>query len=319
MELTTLAFSLTNKCNAECSVCCLSCSPKKNTVLDVPLVKSYIRQASEIGTIRLISFTGGETILCLSELKECICYAHRLGFEVSLVSNGFWGADYQKGHALMESLIQDGLSRITISADKFHQEYIPIQSVKNAIRICDELGLLSAVAVMDTKSGDSVRKTIENLSPEIYGIEIKPYPLFPAGKAESVPKNELLMLCDIEKAKCPFDNSFVVMFDGTIRVCCSVFADYIPITYLGKMGEVSLKDAWDSFMSNDIFYVLFSNSFRWYAKLAEKLGKKTEGKYCSACHICHELFTDKEFIGNAIPYIKKEADRLRIKRFFGTA
>lgn len=318
MKLTTLAFSFTNQCNAECRICCLSCSPQKNTVLDVALVKSYIQQASEINTIRLISFTGGEALLRLKELRECIVYAHQLGFEVSLVSNGFWGADYQKGYALMESLRQDGLTKITISADLFHQEYIPVSSVKNAIKICKELDLLSAVAAMDTKSGNSVRQTIENLKPEIYGVEIKPYPLFPAGKAESIPKNELLILCDVEKAVCPFDNSFVVMFDGTIRMCCSVFTEYIPITFLGKMGEVSLKDAWNTFVTNDLFYVLFSNSFRWYVELAGKLGKKMEKKYGSPCHLCRELFTDQTFMEKAAPYIKKEADRLRIQRFFGT-
>ncbi|MCM1176016.1 MAG: radical SAM protein [Blautia sp.] len=317
MELNTLAFSLTDKCNAQCSVCCLFCSPENNAVLDSSLVKSYIRQAKEMGTVRLISFTGGEALMCPGELRECVRYAHQMGFEVSLVTNGFWGADYRKGFALMESLLQDGLNRITISADKFHQEYIPIQSVKNAIKICDELGLPVAVAVMDIRSGDSVRKTVEDLRPEIYGKEINPYPLFPAGKAESVPKDEILLLCDPRKAKCPFDNSFVVMFDGTIRVCCSVFADYIPAACLGRMGETTLKEAWNNFVGNDLFYVLFFHSFEWYADLAEKLGKSIESRYCSACHLCHELFTDREFMEKALPYIRKEADRLRIRKFFG--
>ena len=97
MELKALAFLLTDRCNASCGMCCFSCSPRNRALLDVSMVKDYIRQAAELGTVKSVSFSGGEAMLYYDQLRECVAFAKAHGLRSTLVSNGFWGCGHGKG------------------------------------------------------------------------------------------------------------------------------------------------------------------------------------------------------------------------------
>ena len=97
MKFTNLGFIMTNKCNASCGICCFSCSPKGSLLLDWGRMKEYIEQAAEIGTFETIGFSGGEAILHFDQLRDCMAYASSFGFRVTLVTNGFWGRDRERG------------------------------------------------------------------------------------------------------------------------------------------------------------------------------------------------------------------------------
>ncbi len=318
MRLDGLAFLMTDKCNASCDVCCFSCTPNGKALLDKELIKDYIRQAAEIGTVKTVSFSGGEAILYYDQLKECMEYAKSFGFRTTLITNGFWGKDYQKGYEMIKGLSEAGMTKMTISVDRFHQEYIPIESVRNAIRIATVLGVALTISMMDLKNGKSVYDSIEALRPEIYGKELTVYPAFPVGKAaETIDQEEVICICESSTSLCPFDNFIIVHFDGSMLMCCSQFSSFIPMTHLGTFGETSLKEAIDNFNKNDHLYVMFSHGLSWYAELAKKLGFPVKKTYSGPCHMCHELLGDPEFIKAAGPYVTKEAVYLRMKKLLG--
>lgn len=305
---------MTDKCNAACNMCCFSCSPAGKNKLDTEMVKDYIRQAKEMG-IKTVSFSGGEAIMHYDELKECMAYAKSLDMPSTLVSNGFWGKDYEKGYEMLSGLTAAGLNALSISVDKFHQEYVPYESVRNAIKIALSLGVMSAVTLMDLKDGESVYRSIEELRPEIYNRNLIVYPVFPAGAASAnIPDDQFIRSCGSEYAVCPFDNSITVLFDGTMMMCCTQFSKDIPIVKLGSFGKTSLKDAYDNFKKNDYIYVMLKNGLHWFASLAKELGYHVEDKYTVSCNLCHELFTNEKFMKDSAPYVKKEAGRLRVKK-----
>lgn len=315
MRLDGIAFLMTDKCNASCNMCCFSCTPKGKALLDKEMIKNYIRQAAEIETVKTISFSGGEAILYYEQLKECMEYAKGFGLRTTLVTNGFWAKNYEKGYEMIKGLVDAGMTDMSISVDKYHQEFVPIESVKNAICIASELGIMSAVTMMDLKDGESVFNSIEALRPEIYGKDLIVYPVFPAGKAlETIDPDQLIRACDSSKAACPFDHFITVLFDGTLMMCCTQFSVQIPMTHLGKFGETSIQEAIHNFQNNDFIYVMFSNGLSWYAELARNLGFPVEEKYCVSCHLCHELLGNPEFVEKAKPYVTKEAGRIRLKK-----
>jgi hypothetical protein len=318
MQFESLAFVMTNKCNAACKMCCFFCSPQKSALLDIGLMKDYIRQAYEIGSFKTIAFTGGEAILYYEQLRDCIAYAHSFGFGASLVSNGFWAAGYEKGVEMIKGLVEAGLTDISISVDQFHQEYVPLQSVKNAIRIIESLGVRLTLTLADLKGGLSSKAVMRELRPGIYGKKLFAYPIFPVGGAAlSIPDEQILKICDRETACCAFNNGITVLFDGTLMMCCSQFSSEIEMTHIGQFGCTSLKDAIASFHQNDFLYVLMANRFKWYVDLAEGLGFKLGQYYSVPCHLCHALFTNTAFVEAAAPFVKAEAGRLRIKKLFG--
>ncbi len=318
MNFINLAFVMTDKCNAACNMCCFSCSPQKNTVLDKDLIKDYIRQAKEYGTFKTISFSGGEAILYYEQLKECVAFAKGLGFNSTLVTNGFWGANYDKGYTMISALAEVGLTDLSISVDQFHQEYVPIQAVKNAIRISERLGILSALTLMDLKDGKSSCESMEKLRPEIYGKDLIVYPVFPAGEAiRHIPEEQLIKVCHKDTAVCPYDNDIIVLFDGTVMMCCTQFSQEISMTHLGNYTKTSLREAMEAFKNNDFLYVLLANQFKWYVDLAKKLGFELEENYSVACHLCYTLFTKADFVKAVKPYVKAEVDRIRMSKLFG--
>lgn len=319
MSLKSLSFVMTDTCNAACGMCCFSCSPQKKTVLDKEIVKEYIRQASELGTTDQIAFTGGEAIIYYDTLKECMEYAKSLGMSSTLVSNGFWGKNYDDGLKKITGLKEAGLKYISFSVDKFHQEYVPVESVRNAITIARRLGVLSAVTLMDLKDGDSVYYSTENFRDLLYGCDLIVYPCFPAGEAKKqIPEDKFICECSSLLARCSFDNTITVLFDGTMMMCCSQFSRDIDIVKVGRFGETTLKQAIDNLNGNDFLYVLLHHGFGWYIELARSFGKKVREKCCVSCHLCYELFTDKDFIERCRPFVEKEAQRLRVRHFIGT-
>ena len=72
--------------------------------------------------------------------------------------------------------------------------------------------------------------------------------------------------------------------------------------------------AYENLKKNDYIYVMLKNGLFWFASLAKKLGYHVEDKYTVSCNLCHELFTNEEFMKDSFPYVKEEAGRLRVKK-----
>jgi hypothetical protein len=299
-------------------MCCFSCNPHNKTLLDKELVKDYIRQAAEIKTVEHIAFTGGEAIIYFDVLRECMEYAKSLGLYSTLVSNGFWAKNYDEGYKKIAALKESGLRSISLSIDKFHQEFVPVESVRNALEITRKLGVLSEVTLMDLKDGMSVYNSIENFRDLLYGCNMVTYPCFPAGMArETIPEESYIYECESRYACCPFDHTITVLFDGTIMVCCSQFSRDIDMVKVGKFGETSLKQAVENLNNNSFMYVLLTHGFGWFVDLAKKLGKDVKDNYCISCHLCYDLFSDEKFVAECTPYVEREVSRLRLKKFMG--
>ena len=319
MRITNLAVLLTDKCNAACKMCCFSCSPRGQQVLDKETVFSYIQQASEIETVKNISFSGGEAIIYYDLLKECMEYALSFGLYSTLVTNGFWAADIDKGYKQIAGLVRCGLRQMSISVDKFHQEFVSVHTVNNAMTIAQSLNIMSAITMADLKDSENSMQAMSQLRPNIYNKDLIIYPVFPAGAAtEHILEDKLIKVASKYEQKCNFDHAITLLFDGTILMCCSQFSKNIPITHLGRVGETTLKEAISNISSNDFTYVLLKKGFNWFVDLVENtLKKPLEDKYSVSCHLCHTLFSDAKLVEMITPYVKKEANNLRTRSLLG--
>lgn len=319
MRITSLAILLTDKCNAACKMCCFSCTPLGRQVLDKDTVFHYIQQASELGTVENIGFSGGEAILHYDLLKACMEYAASLGLYSTLVTNGFWAADMDKGYRQIEGLVQAGLKKMSISVDEFHQEFVPVRSVHNAMTIAQSLNIMSAVTMADLKDSENSMQALAQLRPNIYYKDIIIYPVFPAGAAtEHIAEDKLIKAASKYGQVCPFDHAVTLLFDGTILMCCSQFSQNIPITHLGRAGETTLKAAISNISNNDFTYVLLKKGFNWFVDVVENtLKKPLADKYSVSCHLCHTLFADEKLVEMLTPYVKKEANHLRTRSLLG--
>jgi hypothetical protein len=280
-------------------------------------MKGYIRQASEIGTFDTVGFSGGEAILHFGQLKECVAYASSFGFRATLVTNGFWGRNGGRGTEMISELVDAGLKSVSFSVDKFHQEFVPLETVASAMRICEEFGIFSSATLMDQNDMSSAPATIRALRNELYGKDLVLYPVFPAGDAiGTLPDESIIRECASSGAICPFEPGVTVMFDGSVRICCSQFSGEIPMTCLGRFDEISLAEAIAAFNESDLIYVLLKKQLGWFVERARAMGIHVAEKYSAPCELCHELFTNEKFLREMAPVVKEEAYNLRFEKIF---
>jgi len=88
-----------------------------------------------------IVFHGGEPFLFYKTLKRCIEIARRLGQkEIAIITNGYWGGNQTNAQSKLQELKKAGLTSIYFSVDAFHQEFIPVRSVRTAINAARTVG-----------------------------------------------------------------------------------------------------------------------------------------------------------------------------------
>jgi hypothetical protein len=108
--------------------------------------KQYVLETTGVPEIRKITFTGGEPLLFQPEHIELVRLASTLGLSTRIVTNGFWASDKRRGLELLSQLKDEGLRELNFSADKFHLEFMPAQTLRNALECAAELGFARIVS-----------------------------------------------------------------------------------------------------------------------------------------------------------------------------
>lgn len=140
MELTGLHLLLTYQCNLECDHCFAWGSPWQEGTMTLRDVRQILQQAEELGTVKWVYFEGGEPFLYYAVLLKGIQEAASMGFQVGIVSNGYWATDVEDALEWLRpftGLIQD----LSISSDLFHWSEKHSQQARNASMAAEQLGI----------------------------------------------------------------------------------------------------------------------------------------------------------------------------------
>lgn len=120
---------LTDWCCASCACCYANCSPGRGrwmTVEQAVGIWQDLAAASPHGC--RVHLTGGEVFGRYDLLLEVCRTAHAQGLELEAVeTNGFWADAPSLVRSRLAELDAAGMGRLVISADPFHQQYVPIE------------------------------------------------------------------------------------------------------------------------------------------------------------------------------------------------
>lgn len=103
-------------------------------------VRHILQQAEDLGTVKWFYFEGGEPFLYYAVLLKGIQEAASMGFQVGIVSNGYWATDVEDALEWLRpfaGLIQD----LSISSDLHHWSEKLSQQAKNASVAAEQLGI----------------------------------------------------------------------------------------------------------------------------------------------------------------------------------
>jgi len=133
---------LTYWCNARCRSCYLCCGPDRREAISVEDALAIWRgliEASPNGC--RVHLTGGEPFGDWPALIE-ICRrakAEGLGPLEKVETNAFWAGDEAVVRRRVEALDAAGMEKLCISADPYHQQYVPIERCRLAARVSEEV------------------------------------------------------------------------------------------------------------------------------------------------------------------------------------
>lgn len=318
-----IAISLTYQCPIECRSCMVDCGPSRQGELSVNQIKRYIDMAAQVESIRVVTYTGGEPFLVLPTLREAIHYAKSVhNLWSGLITNAFWAISYTRAYGLLQDLQARGLISLCASADKFHQEYIPLDCVINAVMAARHLGLTCSIRHTYTCT-ESTQDLVEKLvagglprgemeicsqkgpmvvanKPKPQRIKIENQPCWPEGRAKRmVPTNDLvwrkLRLSD-EGLNQICGSVFMLIsidYDGSISLCCGGDA-HVPPLIIGNVRDISLKQAVEQAQYHPLLNAVSAHGIKPLLQALLQAHLPLPTRYIDMCQLCRQLLSDPQ-------------------------
>jgi MoaA/NifB/PqqE/SkfB family radical SAM enzyme len=276
MRLSGLHLLFTYQCNLECDHCFVWGSPWQSGTLTLRNVRNILQQAQDVGTVKWIYFEGGEPFLYYAVLLKAVQEAASMGFQVGIVSNGYWATDVEDALEWLSpfaELIQD----LSISSDMYHWSEKLSQQAQNASAAAEQLGIpLGVISIAEaevTNAASAVGQLPEGESAVMY-----------RGRAAEklVPKAARLPWGQF--TECPFENLREpgrVHVDpyGNLHICQGIS--------LGNLFNTPLSEICDTYdpKSHPITGPLLEGG---PVELVRRYELPHEERYADACHLCCE-------------------------------
>ncbi len=294
-----LAFTLTWRCNLRCRHCLsgdtLSRPANVSSDLDMPSAEmdKWIDEAGRSGKIRTLSFTGGEPFLVYENLITAVARASRQGLSTTVVTNAYWASSLQRARAYLSPL--EGLGVLKISTDQFHQEFVPLDRVRNAVQAAAELGLRVLIKFCYLDRETELAALERQLDGLIAPAQINAEPVYKLGRAAHELEPHRFLNCDLDQP-CVLADVPIVHPDGSVYACCGpTFTGPGPL-FLGNLYRHSLMEILEASETNVLLHVLrLWGPWHLWQLLQQEYGKELGGvepDRTSMCSFCFDLMTN---------------------------
>lgn len=302
--LKNIGLLMTYKCQVQCPHCIIQAGPHRTEEMSLENAYDWIRQIATYrhGFIKVLSLTGGEPFFNIQRLKLMSDFAKEQGLYVSAVTNGYWASTQEKAIRILKSL--PSLMMLQISTDKYHQQSIPFERVRNAMLACDACGLPYTISICTENENDpDYLKTIKTVSEFVDPQVIFTAITFKAGRAlqmdtahnyETTPTPPF--------SSCGAGGAPIVFPNGQIMACIGPIIDLKtphPLV-LGNLNENSLDDILDQAESNVVLHAIRIWGPKFLINLVREAGLESELPEIfikgSVCHACYELMANPRIV-----------------------
>ncbi len=317
MEHLTISFLLTRRCNAQCRHCGawpskdkskLKSGSKTASDFTTDEIDTYIDEIEKTPEIEAVGLTGGEVFIVKPLLKKAVDRLREIDTPYTIVTNAFWA----KSIDVAKGVLKDFTDCIGIgfSADSFHDEFIPVRNVVNAVKAAESLNIpylvRATMKVGDTE--ESMKQWFENAGlPDIKVIQFAP--VMYIGEAtekmnpEEFPNKNPAVPC--LSLRTPF-----IMPGGDVFACCGEAANIEgkhPL-YLGNLNESSLTTLIKKYDTNPFIIALYTKGPRalWELLNERPAALRDELLLRSPCGTCRLLFEDGERIERLVKLLDVE-------------
>jgi len=239
-------------------------------------VLDILKQGKELGTVKWIYFEGGEPFLYYAVMLRAIQEAAREGFQVGIVSNGYWATDRNDAIECLKpfaTLIQE----LSISSDLYHYNEKLSHQSRNACTAAEKLGIPVGVFTIAQPEDPNAMSRVGQL---------------PAGESAVLYRGraaEKLVAGATQKSwsqftECSYEDlrepgRVHVDAFGNLHICQGIS--------IGNLFRTPLKEICKRYNpdSHPITVPLLEGG---PAELVRRYGLPHEATYADACHLCYE-------------------------------
>jgi hypothetical protein len=260
-----------------CDHCFVWGAPDAKGTFTLEQIRSLLREARDLGTVKYISLEGGEPFLYYPIMIQTARDAVSMGFHVEILSNCYWATDIRDAEEWLRPIAEFDNMELSLSSDLYHGENWETEETRNAAEAAKLLGIkveLNAVKqpTATTPCPDNIRgakvSKIELMYKGRAAIEL-------AGRA-SKEKGTAFTECPYEKLAAP-ERIHIDSF-GHVHVCQGIS---IGNTDQKKFSRIINEYDPDK---NPIVKLLVQGG---PVALVEHFGLKHEEHYADACHLCY--------------------------------
>ncbi|MDQ1317287.1 MAG: hypothetical protein QG588_938 [Candidatus Poribacteria bacterium] len=290
MKINRSGILITYKCNAVCRHCLYMSNPKKNSLMAFEDARYYFTEFAKLGLKGdTLHIAGGEPFMYYEHLLEIVKLAGKVGMTpINMVeTNSFWCRSEEIAKKRFEELRKAGMLHIFFSADAYHQEFVPIEYVRNGVKAAKSVFGEGNVFIRHERFVDNpqdvsnIPNMIHQVGEQMAGraaetlaqyLEHKPIESFAVANCESELHPHQMEQVHIDP-------------DGL------VFPSKCAGIIFINAKEQSLSEAIKSgiYTHNPIMNILINEGPVGLLPLAEENGYVPKAGYVSKCHLCHEV------------------------------
>lgn len=339
--LQNIGLMLTYKCQVSCPHCIVECSPHRTEEMQESDALDWIRQIAHYrnGYIKVLSLTGGEPFFDIAKFRRVAECATSHGLLTAVVTNAYWATNPDRALEVLQSL--PPLAALSISTDSYHQKWIPIERVFNAIAAARVCSIPCSVAICaESTDAPEYRLLLEKLEGAIGAENITTVTTLLAGRALVTIQAGAYKTTPEPAPYCCVPAAAPVIFpDGRVIACIgpliTLKTDH-PLV-LGNARETPLEQIFEQAEVNPVLHALrvwgpakLVEMARVAGVQAELPGEFVEGNVCDACYrifsrpalatFLKKLVSDAEFArvtAYARVYYLKEEEMA--ERLFGSS
>ncbi|MFX0138432.1 MAG: hypothetical protein ACFFDN_32620, partial [Candidatus Hodarchaeota archaeon] len=226
--------------------------------------------------------------------------AIRLGIpRRGVITNSFWAKNNEIAKKKLERLKKAGLTALTFSSDFFHQEFVPLDYVRNSLKAAVVLGFdnlyVDSYFVNDNTT-DNYLNQITKSNLEIIGdmknVEFHRLPMSVEGRGTDL--TEYLNLnVELPSGGCPVP----FWIDGdlenpeTVEIDCEGNVTLCPGICIGNTNIQSLTKIIQDYDINNhpVLSIIWEEGPKGLLEIAKEQGFQQNQQYFNECHLCYEL------------------------------
>lgn len=297
----SLVVETTTRCTAKCAMCYQSAGPKGSDLLgdnqlSADIIRRVIRESINIPTLRSqFHIAGGEAFTNIQLCLECFQEAKEVGFtEISTTTNAYWARDEVKAYSICRSLREAGLTRMEVSWDAWHTDFVPPLAINNCIKSAYKNNIEVILRVLSTKkeaAEAAIRMLDQDVLSCVYSICCSP--VTQSGRAiETISKSDIFNSNNLGQA-CHSMLNLTVNPLGEVSPCCAGL-DQTKNLNLGNVYNTSIVDITERMNDSLLLRFLVFSGAGSLVPILEDAGFQVNRDFSSLCDLCWNIFSDQE-------------------------